>query len=325
MRIGELTATADLIGRRVLVRWTFFPQRGETIADIPPVTIRRKERDFAFPALRPGDPYLVYDSSAFPPAPAPALHVADLPDRELFDGANRITERTVTVAAVDAGRSRELLRHTIRTILGADRRLLSQQVELLDLDPRLRPCVPSYYELDSPHLEAGTDRRPYRATAASGEKFGLNRTLYELIPSTYRRHDTVARTPDDATGLIEEAASGGGQLRRLIDVFGMGLDAIRSSAEDLRILRDPAVGPPLPAAACAVDRLGADRGIRAATAAQRDPKRSAPVRHGRSRPGAADDRRSLHRLVDPSLRVRAAHRANECRSAAQHLRPRSNR
>jgi phage tail-like protein len=245
MRIGELAATADLVGRRVRLGWTFTPEDGETVADAPRVTVRRKERDFAFPPPTARDPYLVYDSATFPPAPLPAvLEVRDLPDRELVDDAQRVTERTITVADITAGQPREVLRRTVRTVFSPDRRALRQEVELLDVAGALAPGVPSYYELDSPELPTDADRAAYRATATPGETYGLNRTLYELIPAIHRRHDTVRRRPDAGTGLVPEATAGGGQLRRLIDIFGMTLDAMRSSAEGLRGLRDPAVVDP---------------------------------------------------------------------------------
>src|SRR5688572_3514793 len=110
MRIEGLSATSDLIGRRTRVRWTFVPEAGETVADAPAVTLRRKERDFAFPPAGPGDPYLVYDSTTFPPAPVPgALIVADLPDREVAEGSHRIREQTITLAEVAPGQQREVL------------------------------------------------------------------------------------------------------------------------------------------------------------------------------------------------------------------------
>jgi phage tail-like protein len=247
MRVEGLAASADLIGRRVRLRWTFTPEGTETIADVPSVTLRRKRRDFAFPAPGPGDPYLLYDSTAFPPPPVPGtLIVADLPDRDFLDGPLRIRERTTTVVEVIGGRNQEVLRRVVRVVYGPDRTAMRQEIELLDvggLGTTLQPGETYYYELDSPILPPDTDRALFHVTAMPGEVHGLGRQLYQMIPEMYRRNDTVARVPDPATGLLPEAAagpSGGGQLRRMTDVYGASLDAMRSSAEGLWSLHDAA-------------------------------------------------------------------------------------
>ena len=79
MNVSGFTASADIVGRRVRVGWDFVPEVSETLADIPPVTLRRKLGDYAFPTAVP-DPYLVYDSITFPPAPIPgsdAIRIAN--------------------------------------------------------------------------------------------------------------------------------------------------------------------------------------------------------------------------------------------------------
>src|SRR5215218_7890459 len=210
MKVEGLAASADLIGRRVRLRWTFTPEGMETIADVPEVTLRRKRRDYAFPPPAAGDPYLLYDSATFPPAPVSgSLVVADLPDRDYIDGPVRVREQTTTVAEVVAGRNQEVLRRTLRVVFGPDRRALRQEVELLDVGGRvgaLQPGETYYYELNSPILPPGTDRARFRVTARPGEAYGLGRQLYAMIPEIYRRHDTVARVPDPGTGLVPEAA-----------------------------------------------------------------------------------------------------------------------
>ncbi|MDX3452468.1 phage tail protein [Streptomyces sp. ME02-8801-2C] len=240
MRVDAFTATADLIGRRVLVSWTFVPEPGESVAVPPPVALRRKLRDFSFPGVpsNGADPYLVHDSAAFPPAPVPGvLVVRDLPDRDWTEGAERVREQTVTVAELVTGAPREMVRRTVRTVFAADRRVLRHEVDLLDVGgpgTELDPGTTYYYRLETP----GRPGEPLLATATPGSPHGHNRTLYELIPEVYRRHDTVTRPPDEGTGLLPEAAGKGGQLRRFVDVFGAGLDSVRSSAEGLRSLRD---------------------------------------------------------------------------------------
>jgi len=245
MMIGSLAADADVVGGRIRVSWSFTPEAGETVADVPRVTLRRKERDFAFPAVTSPDPYTVYDSAAFPPSPVPGtLQVSDLPDRELTDGALRVREQTITVADIVMGRPRETLRRTIRTVFAADRKALRQDVELLDVRGPLTPGVPQYYELDSPVLAPGVERAPFRVTATPGADHGLSRMLYELIPDIHRRHDAVPRPRDAATGLLPEASLNGGQLRRFVEVLGSGLDALRSSAEGLWNVHDAAGADP---------------------------------------------------------------------------------
>jgi len=235
VKAAGFTATADLVGRRIRLGWAFLPEPGETVLDPPAVTVRRKQRDFAF---LPGD--LVYDSEAFPPPPVPgALLVTDLADRDRPDGDRRVREQTITVAEVIDGQPREVLRRTVRTVFGADRALLRQEVELLDVGgvgTVLDPGVPYYYQLDS----GGPDADRLRATATAGEVYGHNRLLYELVPEVYRRHDTLARVADEGTGLVPEASTTGGQLRRFLDTFGAATDSLRSSAEGLRRLRDVA-------------------------------------------------------------------------------------
>ncbi|WP_432949922.1 hypothetical protein ACQPXM_17735 [Kribbella sp. CA-253562] len=236
MRIESFAATADLIGRRVLLRWTMIPVPGASVLDWPVVTIRRKRRDFAFPATVSGA-YLVYDDAAFPPAPVPGgTDVVDLPDRDFVAGALRIVERTVTVTEPVRGLVQEVRRRVVRTVFGPDRAVLRREIELLDAGDfgglLLDAGVPYYYQLDSssaPH--------PWRAIATPGEVHGNHRTLYELIPAVYRRHDTVVRPSDPGTGRLPEANAAGGQLRRFVDIFGVSLDAILSSAEGLRGLR----------------------------------------------------------------------------------------
>ncbi|MFI1105948.1 hypothetical protein [Streptomyces melanogenes] len=244
MNIVSFSASADLIGRRVLLRWVFLPFPGESAPDTPAVTVRRKQRDFAFAPPAPDDAQLVYDSARFPPSPVPgALTVVDLPDRDRTEGSTRVREQTVTVAEFVSGQAREVLRRTVRTVFGADRRVLRREVELLDVGgpgATLRPGETYYYQLDSPSLPGGPDRDRFRATATPGEVHGNHRTLYELIPQIYRRHDTVPRAADAGTGLLPEASTTGGQLRRFVDPLGAALDAVLSSADGLRGLRDTA-------------------------------------------------------------------------------------
>ena len=239
MKIESFSADSDLIGRRVLLRWAFVTEVGETIADMPSVSIRRKQRDFEFPPSTFGDPYLLYDSAAFPPVPVPGvLAVKDLPDADAVEGSSRIREQTCTVAEIRDGSPVEVVRRTVRTVFAADRAVLRREVELLDvggIGGALEPGVPYYYRLDSPPAAKGPVQ--LHTTATPGDTHRHHRALYEMVPQIYRRHDTVTRPIDAGVGWLPEAAVTGGQLRRFLDVFGAALDSVRSSADGLRSLR----------------------------------------------------------------------------------------
>jgi hypothetical protein len=98
MKISGFAANADIVGRRVRISWTFVSEAAETLADIPPVRLRRKLRDFAFPSVTP-DPYLVYDSTAFPPAPvAGGISITDLDSWEVIQNGQHTVFAPVSVA-----------------------------------------------------------------------------------------------------------------------------------------------------------------------------------------------------------------------------------
>ncbi|ONI92922.1 hypothetical protein ALI22I_01210 [Saccharothrix sp. ALI-22-I] len=236
MRIGSFTASADLCGRRVALRWTIVPDSDETA---PRVTVRRKRHDFDFPARL--DSYLIYDSAAFPPTPRPGvLAVHDLPDATSVDGGLRVTEQTCTVGRIEGGRTVEIVRRTIRTVTDAvDRAVVRREVDLLDAGAgggALDAGVTYYYQLDASSTDGNAVR--LRASATPTAVYRYNRVLYDMLPNVYRRLDTAERPQDASTGLLPEAAAAGGQLRRLIDVFGTAVGALRSSADGLRGVRD---------------------------------------------------------------------------------------
>jgi phage tail-like protein len=240
MTITDFRTEADLVGRRVCVRWTVVFDPGETLADEPDVRLRRKENDFQFPPPGPGgsDPYRVYDSTAFPPAGI----VRELPSRESYDDAGRRTlEVVVTVSVPGDPREVEILRRTERTLYAATGEVLQRQVEVIDVDRRregLTPGTTYYYELTSSAVSPAPGQPPWRDTAMPGEGYGIGARLYQMLPGIQQRHDTVRRPATPGAEAIPEAAPTGGQLRRFIDVFGAGADALRSSAEGLREIRD---------------------------------------------------------------------------------------
>ena len=252
MRIDAFEAGSDLVGRRLRVSWELSPDAGGSLAGAaPPVLLRRKTRDFELPAPpdQGVDEFLVYDSRAFPPE---GTEVAEIAPWEERDGARRVVttvESATSLTGRDGGRVFEVLRRTTRTTFDADNRPIHRRVEILDggrASERLTPGTTYYYQVSTPGLEAiieGDDR----ATATATEVYGLGRQLYEMLPAIHRRHDVITRRPVAASEGMLEAASvldesgrvlGHGQLRRFVDLFGVGLDYLRSRAEGLRDLHD---------------------------------------------------------------------------------------
>jgi len=242
MKIRDFQAEPDLVGRRVRVSWVLEPEGAEGLADAPRIQVRRKTRDFAFPVVSIADPWVVYDSATFPPAPDATVQVADLPGWETREGAERTVWASVTVARpVAGGRLLEVLRRTEATVYSAADTVLRRRVELLDNGPSafsLEPGTTYYYQMWSPAFAADADPWPHRATATPGDAFGLNRRLYDALPAVYKRHDVLTRTPSPGAETVPEASPAAGQLRRFIDPFGAALDTLRGSAENLRTLHD---------------------------------------------------------------------------------------
>ena len=104
----------------------------------------------------------------------------------------------------------------------------------------LVPGVAYYYRLFAP---PGAADAPPQAETLVGDSFALNRWLYDQLPAIYRRGDV--KTGPGITGgeLVPEAAARGGQLRRLVDLFGLAMDAVRSSADGLKLITDVDAAP----------------------------------------------------------------------------------
>lgn len=237
MRIEDFTADADIVGRRVRVSWEVALDPGETPAQIPRVTLRRKERDFEFPAPGADDPFLVYDSSAFPP-PGTEVTEVDLGGRPPEAGSRSVAAAESAAIAVE-GRPAEVLRRTRTTIFDAAGTPTRRREEILDLHGRpfgLEPGTTYYYELTCAALPPLRDQ-DYRAVATPTEGHRTGRLLHESLPAIHRRHD-VAKAPPGDTGAIPEANGDAGQLRRFLDVFGSALDHLRSRADGLASLHD---------------------------------------------------------------------------------------
>jgi hypothetical protein len=218
MNVSNFSADADIVGRRVRIGWDFVPQASETLADVPPVTLRRKLRDYGFPPAVTPDPYLVYDSTEFPPAPvAGALTVTDLPSWKASLSTGWTIFEPVSVAVVTAGRMVEVLRRTIGTTYGSNGTPILQHVEILDTGQSpgaLQASTVYYYQLFSLNLPlSGADAEPYRASTLVTDSYGMNRILYESLPDIYRRHDVQMRPATTGSDSVLEQATRFGQLR----------------------------------------------------------------------------------------------------------------
>ena len=246
MRLESFGAEADLVGRRVRIAWDLIPEADGELGQPGQMVLRRKTRDFEFPAGGGADPFAIYDSNAFPPSGTQATVAQGWESR---DGANRIVT-SVDSAWVDAnGRRMEVLRRTTYTTFGPDGRPLRRRIEILDSGAsvaRIEPNTTYYYRLATvwPGLKVSGNTD---TATTSTDVYGLGRRMYHMLPEVYRRYDVVTRPATTGAESILEAASGTegqgrlmqhGQLRRFIDLFGVSLDFMRSRAEGLRDLHD---------------------------------------------------------------------------------------
>ena len=252
MKFTGFTATPDLMGRRIRLTWGWTLDPLETPGQVPDVVLRRKTRDFAFPPLVVLDPYLIHDSAAFPPIPIlNVLAVTDLPDRSTQAAGLVARISAISVARGPVGSSLEFKRRSETIWRDGAGRAVRVEVGLLDADG-LMPGVLYYYEIDDGSAPGPEAIAAYRSIARAGEVWGLNRRLWDLLPEGYKGADPVQMPPDATVPGIPEAGRAGGQLKRFIDTFGMGLDSLRNGAEGLRALRD--VETTTPAALAALGR-----------------------------------------------------------------------
>jgi phage tail-like protein len=244
MKVEVFAANADIVGRRVRISWEVIPEGLETLADAPPVTLRRKLRDFAFPTLAAVDPFIVYDSQGFPPAPIPnVLSVTDLPTWETAEGSNRSVYEPISVAVQVSGRMIEVLRRTVGTVYNANGIAVRQKIEILDAGSQpgsLEAGTVYYYQLFGASLpSSGDESAPYRGTATVTDSYATNRVLYQSLPEVYRSQDVVGvPVPAELQAVPEAQTTNMGQLRRFVDLFGIALDSLRGSAAALRGLHD---------------------------------------------------------------------------------------
>jgi phage tail-like protein len=237
VKVESFSAAADIVGRRVKVSWEVSLEPGEGLGAAPRLVLRRKERDFEFlaPAAGP-DPFLVYDSAAFPSAGA---DVVELQLGETVEQGTKVRVVAESASRVIDGVPVEVLRRTRAVAFDPDGEPAGYREEILDVHERpegLEPGTTYYYELTGPELP-GADPDRFRAVATPTEVHRSGRSLYEQLPAILRRHDVV-KGPAVAAGAVPEASSETGQLRRFMDVFGAATDHLRSRADGLRGLRD---------------------------------------------------------------------------------------
>ena len=166
------------------------------------------------------DPYLVYDSTTFPPVPGGGVSVTDLPGWQEQDGPERTVFEVISVADDVAGRPMERLRRTSATTFGADGQPLRRRIEILDTGATplaLQPGVACYYQLFSP-VFSPTQALGYRDIATPGNAYGLNKTMYDMLPGVHQHFDAVLRPTTAGSDSVPEASvRASGQLRRLLD------------------------------------------------------------------------------------------------------------
>ncbi len=243
MRLEAFQADADLVGRRMRISWELVPEADGELAQAGQLVVRRKTRDFEYPKPAPvRDPFVIYDSNAFPPDASTA---SVIPGWEMQSGPNRIAALADTAWVQVNGRRVEILRRTTYTTFGADGKPLRRKIELLD-SRALEPQTSYYYRLSAANqtlkINTATD-----AVATATEAFALGRKMYQMLPEVYRRHDVVTHSVAQDLESVPEATQSvqvqgrtlqHGQLRRFLDIFGVALDFMRSRAEGLRGLHD---------------------------------------------------------------------------------------
>jgi phage tail-like protein len=234
MRVGGFTAESDIVGRRVKVSWDVQLDEGEGLGAAPALVLRRKERDFEFPAPGADDPFLVYASAAFPPAD---LSVTEIDLGEAVEQGVRTVTTAQSVSFPIDGVPVEVLRRTRTVSFDGARNPTGYRDEILDVAARpqgLHPGTTYYYELVGEALPTD-DPDAFRAVATPTEVHRSGRMLYDQLPAIVRRHD-VTKGPARDTGAVPEATPENGQLRRFVDLFGAGFDHLRSRADGLRDL-----------------------------------------------------------------------------------------
>jgi len=167
----------------------------------------------------------------------------DLPGWEENVSGKRAVTAVESASQIAIDHLVEVGRRTTITTFSEGGVAVRRQIEFLDpgdLGVGLLPGTTYYYELGPP-----SPSPVFRATATATDIYLLGKTLYQMLPEIYRRHDVVSGpvVPGFDSGsaqarAVPEGPTTQGQLRRLIDLFGVGFDSMRSTAENLRNLPD---------------------------------------------------------------------------------------
>jgi phage tail-like protein len=213
MQLTTFRADAHAAGQRIDLSWEIHPERGERLdGSLPPVRIRRKQRDFEYPAVPEGnaDPFLIYDEATFS---------ADttLPAHYEIEAGYRITEEVDADEVADADEPQR--RRWIRTYRTSEGVIDHLAVRLADREG-LKPGTVYYYQVSGTIVPEGGNPAPYRAVAQATGDYQMDAQLYTLLPSLHQRYDEM------------------GQLRAFVSIFGDQLDLWRSTAEYLTALHD---------------------------------------------------------------------------------------
>lgn len=102
-------------------------------------------------------------------------------------------------------------------------------------DEQLKSETIYYYAVAAYDTSDPPNYFPVFVSTMSTTDYGAAAQLFENLPSLYRRADTLA-PPDIARVAPEDRARG--QLRRLLDMFGMEFDLVRSYAAGMRNFHD---------------------------------------------------------------------------------------
>jgi hypothetical protein len=271
VRLTGFAAEADLVGRRVRVRWRLEADgRADSVTGEPALVVLGAAHDFEYGAgpepdapLRPGA--IVHDTAAFPPAASATVDVVEhRRPPAMTEGGALVLVDVLTVSRNDLPAPpgdpavpalpadertdswTEVARRTRTTVVEPGGRIVAREDEILDVGAGtgLDPLVPRCYELrgDLPELAvpAAGATRP-RAVATPTDLHRTGRQLYELLPGIWRRHDVPPAGTGPASGrigAIPESRRDAGQLRRLVDLFGVAADHLRSRADGLVGLHD---------------------------------------------------------------------------------------